>query len=99
IDRRLENRACLHLSDFRVGDGDTATTEAEHWIEFGELAGTRREFRRIGAHGGGNFRDFLLAVRQELMQRRIEQPDRYPPPGHDFHTIAGGGALDPHEIW
>ena len=33
LDRRLEDRARLHLGDFRIGDGEAAAAEAEHRIE------------------------------------------------------------------
>ena len=75
LDRRLEYGARLHLGDFRIGDGDAAAAEAEHRVELGEFAGAVGKLLRVGAHGGGDLGDLLLAVRQELMQRRIEQAD------------------------
>ena len=99
IDSRLEDCARLHLGDFRIGDGDAATAETEHRIEFGELAGARREFRRIGAHCRRDFRDFLLAMWQKLVQWRIEQPDRHRSSGHDLEHFDEVGALASAAIW
>ena len=78
FDRGLEDRAGLHLGDLRIGDGETAAAEAEHRIELGELAGAIGEPARIGVHRPRDFLDLGMGVRQELVQRRIEQPDRSP---------------------
>ena len=51
------------------------------------------ELLRIGAHGGGDLGDLLLAVRQELVQRRIEQADGHRPAGHDLEQLDEIGAL------
>ncbi len=37
FDCGFEDRARLHLGDFRIGDGDAAAAEAEHRIELGEF--------------------------------------------------------------
>jgi hypothetical protein len=76
FDRRFEDRARLHLGDFRIGNRKAAAAEAEHRIELGEIAGPIGELARIGIHRARDFLDFGLGVRQELVQRRIEQPDR-----------------------
>ena len=38
LDRRLEDRARLHLGDLRIGDREAAAAEAEHRIELVQLA-------------------------------------------------------------
>ena len=49
-----------------------------------ELARAVGELARIGAHGLGDVLDFMLAVRQKFVQRRIEQPDGDRQPVHDL---------------
>ncbi len=56
---------------------EAAAAEAEHRIELVQLAGAVGELLRVGAHGGGDLGDLRVAVRQELVQRRVEQPDRH----------------------
>ncbi len=78
LDRRLEDGARLHLGDFRIGDGEPAAAEAEHRVEFGKLA---RAIRRACA-GSAPIAAATSAIsssvmRQEFVQRRIEQADRH----------------------
>ena len=61
--------------------------EAEHRIELVQLAGALRQLLRVGLQGGGDLGDLLVAVRQELVQRRIEQPDRDRQPLHDLEQL------------
>ena len=77
LDRGLEDGARLHLGDLRIHDGEPAAAEAEHGVELGELADPIGEPAGIGPHGGGDLGDLRLAVRQEFVQRRIEQADRH----------------------
>ena len=42
LDRGLEDRARLHLGDFRIGDGEAAAAEAEHRIELVQFAARGR---------------------------------------------------------
>ena len=87
LDRGLENGARLHLRDFRIGDGEPAAAKAEHRIEFMQFAGAVGELFRIRAHRPGDFRDFLFGVRQEFVQRRIEQPDGDRQRAHDLEQL------------
>ena len=80
----LEDRARLHLGDFRIGNCQTATAEAEHRIELVQLARTVRQLARVFAHGLGDFRDLGFSVRQEFVQRRVQQADRYRHALHDL---------------
>ena len=42
---------------------------------------------RVGAHRRGDLGDLLLGVRQEFVQRRIEQADRHRQPAHDREQL------------
>ncbi len=64
---------------------------AEHGIEFVKLCGTPLEVLDRDAGVLGQFREFLIPLRQEFMQRRVEQADRAGKPGHgleDANEIA-----------
>ncbi len=73
----LEDGAGLHLGDFGILDAQAAAAEAEHGVELVQLVdalvdGFDRDAELLG--------DFLLALgivvlRQEFVQRRIEQAD------------------------
>ena len=52
----------------------------------------------IGAHGRGHFGDLLLAVRQELVQRRIEQADGDRAAVHDLEQLDEVGALHRQQL-
>jgi hypothetical protein len=84
---RLEDRAHLHLVDFREGDAEPAAAMAEHRVRFLQHGGAvahgldidSRRLRHVGHLGG--------RVRQELVQRRIEQADRYGQAAHDAEKL------------
>ena len=57
-----------------------------------------RELLRVGAHGGGDLGDLLLGVRQELVQRRIEQPDGDRQALHDLEQLDEIAALHRQEL-
>jgi len=48
---------------------------------------------RVGVHGARDFLDLRMGVRQELVQRRIEQPDRHRQALHDLEQLDEIGAL------
>ncbi len=66
----------LHFGYFRIGNSQTATAMAKHRIELMQRIGAVAQLRSIDAHGPGDFVHFLIRMRQEFMQRRIEQADR-----------------------
>ena len=98
LDRCLEDRARLHLGDFRVGDGETAAAEAQHRVELGEIAGAIGELARIGVHRPRDLLDLGLGVRQELVQRRIEQTDGDRQALHDLEQLDEIGALHRQQL-
>ena len=75
LDRGLENGARLHLRDFRIGDGQPAAAEAEHRIELVQFAGAIARAFADRRPSPARLRRSLLGLRQEFVQRRIEQPD------------------------
>ena len=70
--RGTDDRAHLHLVDLRPLEAEPAATRAEHRVRLLQLldAAAHALVRR------------LLERRQELMQRRIEEPDRHRQAGH-----------------
>ena len=77
---------------------EAAAAEAEHRIELVQLAGALGQLLRVGLHGGGDLGDLLVAVRQELVQRRIEQPDRHRQALHDLEQLDEILALHRQEL-
>ena len=98
LDRAFENGARLHLGDFRIGDRDAHAAEAEHRIELVQFGGAALELGRVGAHGGGDFGDLAFAMRQEFMQRRIEQADRHRQARHDLEQFREIAALHRQQL-
>ena len=70
--RGARDRADLHLVDLRELQAEPAAARAEHRVRLVQRADARAHLvvRR------------LLLGRKELVQRRIEQPDRHRQPGH-----------------
>ena len=97
-DGALENRPRLHLRHLREGNGDAAAAEAEHRVELVQLLGAALQLVGVGAHGLRHFGDLLVAVRQELVQGRIEQPDRHRQTRHDLEQIGEVAALNRQEF-
>ena len=98
LDRRLENGARLHLGDFRIGDGDAAAAEAEHRIELGKLGRAMLDLLRLGAKRLRDFGNLGLAMRQEFMQRRVEQTDGDRQPLHDLEQLGEVAALHRQDL-
>ena len=98
LDRGFENGARLHFRDFRIGDRQPAAAEAEHRIELMQLTRAVGEFFRIGAHRLRHFRDLLIGLRQELVQRRVEQADRHRQAAHDLEQLDEIGPLHRQEL-
>ena len=72
----FEDGPRLHFGDFRVGDGETATTVAEHRVEFVEVVHALLDVLDIDAEFLGEVHLLLLGVREELVERRIQKTDR-----------------------
>src|ERR1700752_1561948 len=87
LDRGFEDRARLHLGDLRIRDRKTAAAKAEHRVELVKLSRALLELARIGLHRLRDLADFLFRMRQEFVQRGIEQPDRHRQALHDLEQL------------
>ena len=96
--RALEDRARLHLGNFGIGDGDAHAAETEHRIELVQFLRARFQLGRIRAHAGRHFRDFRIRVRQEFVQRRIEQANRHRQAVHDLEQGGEIAALHRQQL-
>ena len=96
--RRLEDRARLHLGDLGIGDEQPAAAMAEHRVGFGQRDHALAEQRRIDLHRRRDLGDLLVALRQELVQRRVEQADRHRQPAHDGEELDEVLALHRQEL-
>src|SRR6266568_4321758 len=79
---RFHDGCNLHVVDFRVGDSQAAAAVTQHRVEFVQrfdlvLEGVDRHLHRLR-----QLDDILFLLRQELVQRRIEQPDGHRQPLH-----------------
>ena len=76
VSRGLEDGAGLHAGDLRVLDTEAAATETEHGVELVQLMDAGHDLLDGDAQLAREIHLLLLGVRQELMQRRIEEADR-----------------------
>ena len=97
-DRRLEDGAGLHVVDRRHGHAEADAAHAEHRVDLGELAGAGGDLGLRKAHGLGERLDFLGLLRQELVQRRVEQADGHRQAAHDLEELDEVGALHRQEL-
>ena len=85
--RRARDRPHLHLVDLRPLDADPAAAGAEHRVRLGERLDPLAHARVAR----------LLERRQELVQRRVEQPDRHRQAGHRLEDGLEVGLLERQE--
>ncbi len=98
IERRFHDRARLHLVDLGIGDPEAASAMTEHRVRLGERDRAGAQFRRVRARGFGDFDDLFVVVRNEFVQRRIEEPDRHRQSGHDAEDLVKIAALHGEEL-
>ncbi len=98
VPRRLEDRLRLHLGDLGVGDAQAAAAVAQHRVRLPQGLDQLLELRRwdLGMLGEGC--DLLMGMRQELVQRRVEQPDRDGQAVHHLEDPLEVAALDRQEF-
>ncbi len=58
----------------------------------------RRSLSSVDVHRGGDLADFLLGVRQEFVQRRVEQADGHRQSGHDLEQFDEVRALHRQQL-
>ena len=81
--RRFDDGARLHLGDLRVGDAEADAAMAEHRVELVQLLDALQqvpllvELRAVLAGGlePGDLHHELFALREELVERRVDGPD------------------------
>ena len=93
-ERALEDGAGLHFIDFGIGDAEAAATMAQHGVGLGEFGGAAAYGLHVHAHGSGHIFHFGLGVRQEFVQRRVEQTDRDRQTRHDGEQLPEVLALE-----
>ncbi len=98
LDGGLENRARLHLGDFRKGDSQPRAAKTQHRIDFAQIAEPAANFLGRHAEGLGDLVDLRRGLRQKFMQRRIEQADRHRQPGHDLEQLDKIAALHRQQL-
>ena len=87
LDGAFENGARLHFGDLGEADRKPHAAEAEHWVELVQLGRARAQLAGADAHCFGDFFDLLVRLRQELVQRRVEQSDGDRQAGHDLEQF------------
>ena len=83
----LEDGAGLHLVDLGIGDAEPAAAMAEHRVGLGQLRRPAAHAVDVGAERLRHLGQLGLAVRQEFVQRRIEQADRHRQTLHDAEQL------------
>ena len=79
---RLDDRAHLHAVDLGERDPEPAAAVPEHRVELLQLLDARAHHARVAAERLRHLVDLLIRVGQELVQRRVEQPNCYWQAGH-----------------
>ncbi len=98
LDRRLADRLHLDLVDLGVGDREPAAAVAEHRVGLGELHHLRGDRADGGAELVRDLGDLRLGVGQELVQRRVEQPDRHRQAVHHPEQLGEVAALHRQDL-
>ena len=98
VQRSFDDGASLHFGNFGISISQTATAVSEHRVRFGQrfdlvLNRFERNFQVVG-----QFLHLFFEVRNELVQRRIEQANRYGQPVHRFEQTFEVAALDRQQL-
>ena len=86
FNRGLDDRAGLHIVDFRIGDTQTAATVAKHGIKLVQLFHAPLHLLGTHAHLRSQFVLLYGFVRDKLMQRRVQQSDGHRQTVHDIEN-------------
>ena len=90
---RFKDRAGLHFVNFREGNPQPAAPVTQHRIEFVQFIRAAFERGDPDPDDFGQLLKLCVGVRQEFVQRRIEQADRHRQPGHRLKNAVKIGAL------
>ncbi len=71
---------------------------AKHRVDFVQALSSLAQLLDVDVHGGGNFGDFLLRLRQEFVQRRIKQANCDRQTIHDFKQFDEIGPLHRQQL-
>ena len=103
---RLHDRAHLHARDLGVEDRQADPAQAEHWVRLVQLLDAGHDLlellqpRRILVRRLelGRLADQVLEAREELVQRRIDEPDDHRQPRHGLEDALEVAALDGQQL-
>ena len=98
LDRGLDDGADLHLEDLGVRDRQAATAVTEHRVRLVELRDAALDLLERQAHLARELGLLLLVVRNELVERRIEQAHRDGQPVHRREDADEVGALERQQL-
>src|SRR5699024_2063202 len=77
VDSRADNSLCLHLCDLRICYSQTASTVTHHRVELMEAVDDLFDPLNGFALSLCQLLDVLFLCRNELMERRVKETDRY----------------------
>ena len=83
----FQNSTGLHFGNFRIGNGQTAATVTKHRVSFVQSIGAILNLFQSHTHLVSQFLHFGISVRQEFVQRRIKQTNRYRQTVHNFEQV------------
>ena len=81
-DHRLDDRRHLHDEDLRIGDRQPATAVAEHRVHLVQRGDPLLDLPDRDVERSGQLALLEGFVRQELVQRRVQQANRYGKTSH-----------------
>ena len=94
----FDDGAHLHLENFGIGDRQAAAAVAEHGVGFVELLDAARDDVGAEAEFLGELFLLLALVRNELVQRRIDEADGDRESIHRFEYADEVAALERQEL-
>ena len=97
IDRRLEDRAGLHLVDLGHGDAQADPTHPQHRVEFRQRLDPAHDLALRAVQRLGQFAHSFAVLGQEFVQGRIEKADADRQARHDVEERDEIGALHRQE--
>ncbi|MOA55328.1 hypothetical protein D3C78_1791040 [compost metagenome] len=77
LQRRLEDGADLHLIDLGIGHAQAAAAVAQHGVGLVQFTRATLQLGGVQTRTGGQGVDVGVRVRDELVQRRVQQTDRH----------------------
>jgi hypothetical protein len=94
----LDDRPDLHLVDLGIRDAQAAAAVAEHGVGLVQFLGPLHQLLGVQAGGLGHGHDVFFRVRQELVQRRVEQADGDRQAFHDREQLDEVGLLEGRDL-